>query len=151
MKNAKGLGGFLVNNIHATLVSFKNTGILFIGKSGSGKSDVALRMIMEHGAVLVADDRVNLECIDGNLYGSSPENISGKMEVRNLGLLSFDSKKKEKISLCVELCTDRTLLERLPKKEYTKFLGVSVEKIRLYPFDCSTICKIILKITSIIR
>ena len=151
MKKEKDLWRLLVNNIHATLISFQNAGILFIGKSGSGKSDVALRLIMEHGAVLVADDRVNLEIIDKNLYGSAPENIAGKMEVRNLGVLPFNSKKREKISLCVELCTDRIFLERLPKKEYVKFLGVPVEKIKLHPFDCSTICKIILKITSIIR
>ena len=37
-------------NIHASCVAYKNQGILFLGQSGSGKSDVCLRLIMEHGA-----------------------------------------------------------------------------------------------------
>ena len=48
-------------NIHATLVKLKNKGILIIGKSGSGKSDLALRLIMDKKAKLVADDRVDIE------------------------------------------------------------------------------------------
>lgn len=137
-------------NIHATLISFQNNGILLIGKSGTGKSDLALRMIMEKNAVLVADDRVNIENIDGNLYGSAPKEILGKIEIRNVGIAQLKTKPKEKICLCVELCDDRNQLERLPEEEYADFLGVSVTKIKLYPFDCSIICKIIAKISGII-
>lgn len=52
-------------NIHATLVSLNGKGILLTGKSGSGKSDLALRMIMEYQAQLVADDRVDLVLKNG--------------------------------------------------------------------------------------
>ena len=52
-----------MNNIHATLVNFNGVGILLKGKSGSGKSDLALRMIIEKGAKLVADDRVILSMV----------------------------------------------------------------------------------------
>lgn len=133
-------------NIHATLISFHNKGILFIGKSGAGKSDVALRMIMEKGATLVADDRVDLEYLDGVLYGSCPQNIQGLLEIRNVGIGQFEYKSKEKISLCIELCEDKNALERLPNDEYVDFLGVSVTKLKLYAFDCSILCKIIAKI-----
>jgi serine kinase of HPr protein (carbohydrate metabolism regulator) len=139
-----------VNNIHATLISFNNAGVLFIGKSGSGKSDLALRMIMEKGAVLVADDRVDLSVINNNLYGSAPKELYGKMEIRGLGITNFTAKKREKIVLCVELAENREEVERMPVPENITFLGVSITKIKLYPFDCSTICKIIAKISSII-
>ena len=43
-------------NIHATLVSLNGKGILLTGKSGSGKSDLALRMIMEYQALKGVDD-----------------------------------------------------------------------------------------------
>ena len=56
-------------NIHATLISYKNKGILLTGKSGSGKSDLALRMIINNKAKLVADDRVILENIGNKLIG----------------------------------------------------------------------------------
>ena len=139
-----------MNNIHATLISFNNAGVLFIGKSGSGKSDLALRMIMEKGAVLVADDRVDLSVINNNLYGSAPKELYGKMEIRGLGITNFTAKKREKIVLCVELVENREEVERMPVPENITFLGVSITKIKLYPFDCSTICKIIAKISSII-
>ena len=139
-----------MNNIHATLISFNDTGILLIGKSGSGKSDIALRFIQEHNALLVADDRVCLEVKNNILYGSSPQELAGKLEVRGLGIAQLDYKKKEKITLCVELCLQRKNIERMPQPEYINFLGVSVAKIKLYPFDCSTINKIIAKICGII-
>ena len=139
-----------MNNIHATLVSYQGKGILFTGKSGSGKSDIALRMISEKGAVLVADDRVDLEIIENKLYGSAPKQIAGKLDIRGVGIASMPVKEKEEISLCVELCSDRKEIERLPETQFVDFLGISVEKIRLYPFDCSTLCKIIAKICGII-
>ncbi len=133
-------------NIHATLISLNGKGILITGKSGTGKSDVALRMIMEKDAVLVADDRVNLECIGGKLYGSTPQQTAGLLEVRNVGIVRFDYHPKSEIVLCVELCTNRKELERLPNDEYVDFLGVSLTKLKLYPFDCSILCKIIAKL-----
>lgn len=133
-------------NIHATLITLNEKGILITGKSGTGKSDVALRMIMEKNATLIADDRVNVECIDGRLYGSAPQKTTGLLEVRNIGIVQFDFKNKCEIVLCVELCTDRKELERLPNDEYVDFLGVSLTKLKLYPFDCSILCKIIVKL-----
>lgn len=133
-------------NIHATLVSYHGKGILLIGESGIGKSDLALRLIMEKGAKLVADDRVILEKNKNTLWGYAPETLVNKLEVRNIGIVELATKKKEKISLCVELCGNRAEIERLPQSDSIDFLGISVAKIKLYPFDCSTICKIMLKI-----
>ncbi len=122
---------------------------MLIGKSGSGKSDLALRLIMGYQAILVADDRVELNIVEGKLYGYSPQEIAGKIEVRHIGILSFPIKKQEEITLCVELVHDRNDLERMPQTEYADFLGVSITKIKLYPFDCSTIYKILAKLNSI--
>lgn len=138
-------------NIHATLVSYKNKGILFIGNSGSGKSDLALRMIMDHKAKLVADDRVILENIKDELWGYAPDILVNKLEVRGLGITEIKAQKKVKIILCVELCKNRADVERIPEPKYIDFLGISIAKIKLYPFDCSTIYKILLKICSIMN
>ena len=50
-----------MQNIHATSVCLNNKGILILGKSGSGKSDLALRLIEQAGALLIADDRTDLQ------------------------------------------------------------------------------------------
>lgn len=139
-----------MNNIHATLINLQGKGILLLGKSGSGKSDLALRLITERGATLVSDDRVILSTKDGFLYGESPDNISGKLEVRGVGICDFDYMKKSRIDLCVELCLSRDYIERIPQEENINFLGISLTKLKIYPFDCSTICKIIIKASNIV-
>lgn len=139
-----------MTNIHATLISYKNKGILFTGPSGAGKSDLALRMITDYKAKLVADDRVDLFVENNQLYGCSPKSIHKKLEIRGLGIANLPAAKNAQIILCVELCSNREDVERLPDKQYIDFLGVSVEKIKLYPFDCSTTCKLIAKISGII-
>ncbi len=139
-----------MNSIHATLVNLNGVGILLIGKSGFGKSDLALRMIIDKGAKLVADDRVILNKENNILYGTSPDNIAGKLEVRGVGIYEFDYIKKSKIDLCIELCASREDVERMPQEENINFLGISITKLKIYPFDCSTICKIIVKIDNMV-
>ena len=68
-------------NIHATCISYRDNGILLIGPSGSGKSDLALRMMMNKGAQLVADDRTDVEEKFGRLRATCPENIRGITEL----------------------------------------------------------------------
>ena len=139
-----------MNNIHATLINYKDQGILIIGKSGAGKSDLALRFIEEKGAKLVADDQVLLTKRNDILYGCAPVSIRGKLEVRGIGICEFDYLKESKIDLCVELTSSRDDVERMPTDEFINFLGISITKIKIYPFDCSTICKIAVKTSSII-
>ena len=139
-----------MNNIHATLINYKDKGVLIIGKSGSGKSDLALRFIEDKGAKLVADDQVLLIKRNNMLYGCAPDSICGKLEVRGIGICEFDYLKESKIDLCVELTSSRDDIERMPVDEFINFLGISITKIKIYPFDCSTICKIAVKTSSII-
>ena len=62
--------------IHATCISIDGIGLILRGPSGSGKSDLALRL-MERSAQLIADDRVDLTCVDGVLIGRAPDRLSG--------------------------------------------------------------------------
>ena len=90
-------------NIHATCISYRDNGILLIGPSGSGKSDLALRMMMNKGAQLVADDRTDVEEKFGRLRATCPENIRGMMEVRGIGLCRFEPCPSVFVELAVEL------------------------------------------------
>ena len=135
-------------NIHATLVKLKNKGILIIGKSRSGKSDLALRLIMDKKAKLVADDRVDIEKKGDKLIGKAPLILYKKLEIRNVGICVCDEAvKSAEISLVVDLTDKKESLERLPNAEFETILGVNVPKIKLYAFECSTIHKIIQKIS----
>lgn len=72
--------------IHATAVSIGGVGVIITGPSGSGKSDLAIRLI-DRGAVLIADDYV---CIEPSAIGPilrCPENITGKIELRGVGII----------------------------------------------------------------
>jgi HPr kinase/phosphorylase len=74
--------------VHGTCVALGGKGVLLLGGSGAGKSDLALRLIHD-GAVLVADDRVVLTVKASKLAASAPTTIAGLIEVRGLGILKL--------------------------------------------------------------
>ncbi len=139
-----------MTNIHATLISFQNKGILLRGKSGSGKSDLALRFIMAHNAILVADDRVNLSVQNNVLFGSVPTEIQGKLEIRGVGIAHFPFLAHTEICLCVDLIDNLSDIDRLPNPEKINLQGVSIDRLVVYPFESSATYKIIAKISGII-
>src|SRR3546814_12969710 len=72
--------------VHANCVALDGRAVLLMGASGSGKSDLALRLI-DRGWSLVCDDYVPLECRGGKLVHAPLEQIAGPMEVRHVGLI----------------------------------------------------------------
>jgi serine kinase of HPr protein (carbohydrate metabolism regulator) len=101
-------------NIHASCVAIGRSGVLLLGKSGSGKSDLTLRLIDE-GAVLVADDRTLLSLEKDALYARAPDSIAGLMEVRGLGIIRFPVRAKVRIALAVQLGREGV---RLPAQRF---------------------------------
>ncbi|MBN07246.1 MAG: hypothetical protein CMM45_05375 [Rhodospirillaceae bacterium] len=74
--------------VHGTAIMLWDQGVLLRGPSGAGKSDLALRLI-DCGAVLVADDRVNLTRAKDSVQMSAPTNLLGKLEIRGLGIVQM--------------------------------------------------------------
>jgi HPr kinase/phosphorylase len=97
-------------NIHASCVALGRDGVLLLGKSGAGKSDLALRLI-EDGAALVADDRTILFARRGVLHARGPDSIRGLLEIRGLGIVKFRARADGKIARVVRLGRED---ERLP-------------------------------------
>lgn len=92
--------------IHATCVAIEDEGILIIGPSGSGKSDLALRLI-DRGAVLVSDDHCIIESTGaGSLSASPPETLAGKIEVRGIGIVPMEFSPRITLVLVVTLEND---------------------------------------------
>ena len=92
--------------IHASCAARQGVGVLLLGPSGSGKSDLVLRLL-DRGFMLVADDRVEL---DGR-QAWAPENLAGLLEVRGLGILRLPYLARARLALAVELGGD---VSRLP-------------------------------------
>jgi HPr kinase/phosphorylase len=84
--------------MHGSCVSRDGDAILLLGPSGSGKSDLVLRLL-SRGFELVADDQVVIA--DG--YASGPAELAGLLEVRGLGIVSLPHCNKARLVLVVEL------------------------------------------------
>ncbi len=91
--------------VHASCAARDGVGVLLIGPSGSGKSDLMLRLI-DHGFELVADDRVDIEAG----IARAPTSIAGLMEVRGLGILRMPYRDQARLALVVAMGSG----ERLP-------------------------------------
>jgi serine kinase of HPr protein (carbohydrate metabolism regulator) len=101
-----------MTNIHASCVVLgraghpfgapEETGVLFLGASGSGKTDLVLRLI-ERGADLVADDRVDLYARDGRMWGRPPASLAGLVEIRGLGIVALPYRSETAITLVIAL------------------------------------------------
>lgn len=136
-----------MENIHASCICWRKKGVLILGDSGAGKSDLSLRLIMDKQAKLVADDRVNIEIIDNKFYASPPKILEGKIEVRGVGILSLPFQSQSEINLVVKLVKKREEVDRYPEAKYWEFKGVKIPLINLYSFDISTPNKVILSLS----
>ncbi len=130
----------LTIQIHATCVETAGIGVLLRGPSGSGKSDLALRLI-EGGARLVADDRTDLTLADGALFGSCPQTIAGRLEVRGIGIVALTHVRRARIGLVVDLASAGDI-ERLPVARHCSYLGIELPLIAVAPFQASAVAKL---------
>lgn len=75
------------SSLHGTLMNVYGKGVLIMGDSGMGKSELALELI-KRGHVLVADDRVITSRIHNQIIGNAPELLKGVLEVRGIGIIN---------------------------------------------------------------
>jgi hypothetical protein len=132
--------------IHATAVAFQGQGILLLGPSGSGKSDLALRLIDE-GALLISDDQVDVRQQDGMAIASPPPSIAGLIEARGLGLMRLPYLSQAPLFLAIDLAQDMPI-ERLPLACTWNKDGIILPLLRLNPFEASTPAKLRLALTA---
>jgi serine kinase of HPr protein (carbohydrate metabolism regulator) len=125
---------------HATTVAIGGRGVLLRGPSGSGKSDLALRLI-DAGARLVADDQSELWRDGEAVLARAPATIAGLIEVRGLGIVRLDSLPVARLALVVDLVAPDAI-ERLPEQRSEAILGVSIPLVALAPFEASAPAKL---------
>ncbi|TVP73894.1 MAG: serine kinase [Rhodobacteraceae bacterium] len=120
--------------VHGSAVAFDTgedwVGVLILGPSGSGKSELALELIAL-GARLVADDQTEIYTHRAGLRLRAPARLRGLIELRGLGLLRAAPITDVDLVLVVDLAEQET--ERLPYRHQAQFLGVLITKLRRSP------------------
>jgi serine kinase of HPr protein (carbohydrate metabolism regulator) len=97
-------------HVHASTVAIDGRAVLITGPSGSGKSDLALRLL-DRGFTLVSDDQTLVRRDGDRLIASAPGTIDGKLEVRGIGIVEMEAVGDVPVALLVELTSE---IERLP-------------------------------------
>lgn len=124
--------------VHASCVAIDGRAVLIAGRSGSGKSDLALRLT-DRGARLVSDDYTILAASQGRLLASAPHTIAGRLEVRGVGLVELQHVTGVPVCLLVDL--DR-VPDRLPEPHIVMFEGVSIPALGLSALEASAPIKL---------
>jgi HPr kinase/phosphorylase len=127
------------NSVHASAVLVGDRAVLIRGPSGSGKSRLAFDLILAGragqipAAVLVGDDRVHLEVLQGRLVVRPARELAGLIEIRGLGIRRCDFAEQAVVGLVVDLSAADA--ERLPAPEALNktFSGVILPRIPVSP------------------
>lgn len=125
-------------NLHASCVAIDGRAVLIGGPSGSGKSDLALRLL-DRGFTLVSDDRTIVHRDGPRLVASAPETIKGKLEIRGIGIVEMATVQNVQLALVVELTSD---IERLPDDSERLILGIGVPLIGVDAMTASAASKV---------
>ena len=130
---------------HGTCSSIDGAGVLFRGPSGSGKSDLALRLInlIDLNVLLVADDQVYLDQRGEDLWAAASGELSSMMEVRGVGLVAVDHMTEVRVRLVLDLCSLESV-PRLPQVSSCIIDGVTLPLYPCAPLESSAPDKVVL-------
>jgi serine kinase of HPr protein (carbohydrate metabolism regulator) len=141
MSGLSGIAGPSSVLAHATCILCTGRGgALLRGPTGSGKSDLALRLI-DSGATLVADDQVVLTRRDQMLWAAAPVALAGRIEVRGIGIVEVPWIRAAPVVAVFDL-VGAEVPGRLPEHEVVPVAGVALPRFGLAPFEASAPAKV---------
>ncbi len=136
-----------LKRVHSSSVVLDDNGVLIMGDSGSGKSDLALRLI-DNGATLISDDVSICKKKLNDIYLYCPTETKGLLEVRDVGIITVPFVEEIKLKLVVKLTISET--KRLPdKNNFFKILGIKYPLLKIDGRNSSAAVKIKVKLNEI--
>jgi HPr kinase/phosphorylase len=136
-------------NVHASAVVLGSTGVLLRGRSGSGKSALALALIDRFRtqgdfAALVADDRALIEVCAGRLIARPHPVIAGMIESRGLGVLPVPYERACQLHAVVDIGVPGETPPRFPeeKEKCAELAGVVLPRLFVPTCDDVAIARI---------
>lgn len=124
---------------HASTIAIDGQAVMITGVSGSGKSDLALRLI-DRGARLVSDDYTLVTRQGSALVATAPPRLRGKLEVRGLGIIDCDPIDAAPVALLVRL---GPVPDRLPDGDDSEtIVGIEIAATCIAPFEASAPIKV---------
>jgi serine kinase of HPr protein (carbohydrate metabolism regulator) len=125
--------------VHASAVAIGGRAVLIGGRSGTGKSDLALRLI-DRGAALISDDYCDVRRVEGHARASAPATILGRIEIRGVGIVALETEQDVPVALFVDL---DQIAERMPEPGETVALaGIAIPVLRLAGLEASAPLKV---------
>lgn len=134
--------------VHGACVAIGGRAVLIEGRSGEGKSDLALRLI-DRGAALVADGQVICQRSDKVLLASAPAHLTGRIEVRGLGIVEMPSVERIPVDLLIVILDAPP---RFPEDARTRRIaGIDVPVLALAALEPSAPIKVELALKQGVR
>lgn len=133
-----------MSRVHASCVAIGGRAVLIEGPSGSGKSDLALRLI-DRGATLVSDDYTELQPDRAGLRATAPATIAGQIEVRGIGIVAVPVAPSSPVALLVRAGTP----ERMPLPATCAMAGIELPMIVLSLLEPSAPLKVELALAAL--
>jgi serine kinase of HPr protein (carbohydrate metabolism regulator) len=127
--------------LHASSVAIDGRAVLITGPSGSGKSDLTLRLL-DRGFALVSDDQTIVKKSGTRLTASAPPTIRGKLEIRGIGIVTMEPVDDQPLALVVELTSE---IQRLPDDSRERpVMGIPIPLISVDAMTASAASKVAL-------